>query len=215
MKRVIQSVVILSVLLCSSLAFAQYEDEPYIEGYVGANYTLPMGYLKNDLIPDSLNAKAGIGLDLGAGYHVKNNLVVGLYFNLRNMATEGLDLNHRVYEAGTYGKYFFSDLSESSFSPYLKVMAGLNFSKLVTVVQDESGPSFRELSLSPTLGTGAALGIHYKTNEYGAIFLEAGLNYDFTDKVSGEFKGIDYEWGDNNQYLSIKAGVLFGIGRKE
>ncbi len=215
MKRVIQSVVILTVLLCSSLAFAQYEDESYIEGYVGANYTLPMGYLKNDLIPDSLNAEAGVGFDIGAGYYVKSNMVVGLYFNLRNLTAQELDLNHRVYEFGTYGKYYFFDLSEGSFSPYLKVTAGLNFSKLVTIVEGETGPAFRELSLDPTIGTGAALGIYYKTNEYGSLFLEAAYNYDFTDGVAGEFKGIDYEWKENNQYLMLKVGVQFNIGPKE
>ena len=69
MKRLIQWAVILSVIVCFSPAFAQYEEDPYIEGYVGGNFTLPMGYMKNDLIPDSLNATSGIGLDAGAGYY--------------------------------------------------------------------------------------------------------------------------------------------------
>jgi hypothetical protein len=33
--------------------------------------------------------------------------------------------------------------------------------------------------------------------------------------VTGDFKGEDYEWGDNNQYVLIKAGVAFNIGQSE
>ena len=59
-KRISLWIVLIS-LLATSMAFAQYEDEPYIEGYLGANFTSPMSYIKNDLEPDSLNAEAGVG----------------------------------------------------------------------------------------------------------------------------------------------------------
>jgi len=215
MKRVIQSVVVMGMLLSASLAFGQYGEDPYMEGYVGANYTLPMGYMKNDLMPDSLNASGNLGFDLGLGYYVNPKLSVGLYFNLRNMNTEGLDLSHHVYEVGTYGRYFLSNISETSFSPYARLSAGVNFSKLVTRVEGEGGPSFRELSMEPTLGLGFGLGMYLKTNDYGAVYIEGIYNYDFTSGIVGEFKGVDYVWGDNNQYLSIKAGIAYNIGPKE
>jgi len=217
MKRMIQSVVLITVLLCFSTAFGQYyeEAESFVEGYIGGNLTMPTGYLANDLDPDSLNATMSVGFEGGAGYFVKDNLIVGLYFSLNNMGTEDLDLNHRIYELGAYGKYLFRDLTEVSFSPYARATAGLNFSKLVTKVESDGQPLFRELSLDPTFGFGLALGIHYKTNDFGGLFLEAGYNYDFTNDVVGDFKGVDYPWGDNNQYLAIMAGVLFNIGPKE
>jgi hypothetical protein len=215
MKRVIQWAVILSVIVCFSPAFAQYEEEAYIEGYVGGNFTLPMGYMKNDLIPDSINATGGIGLDVGAGYYFNSNMIIGLYYNLRNMGTENIDLNHRVYEVGAYGKYLFSDISEVNLSPYAKFSAGLNFSKLVTRIESESGPQYRELSYAPTMAAGLAIGVHYKTNEYGAIYFEGAFNFDFTDGVKGDHKGVDYSWEDNNTYLVFKVGVLFNIGPRE
>jgi hypothetical protein len=214
-KQVVQAIVMMSLLICSMPALAQYEEEPYIEGYVAVNYTLPMGHLKNDLVPDSLNATGKIGFDIGLGYYVKPKLVVGLYYSNRNMGTEELDLNHRVYEVGSYGKFFFFDLTEASFSPYVRLSAGLNFSKMVTKVEGEIEPLFRELSLSPSLGAGIGLGIHYKTNEFGAFFAEASYNQDFTKSVNGEYRGVDYDWGDDNNYLLIKAGVSFNIGPKE
>lgn len=215
MKHMVYSVVIMSVLLCSSLAFAQYEEDPYIEGYVGANISMPMGYLKNDLMPDSLNATGKIGLDFGAGYYVKSKLIIGLYMTIGNMGTKEVELNHRAYELGSYAKYLISDITEASVSPYVKLSAGINFSKMATRVDGETGPILRELSLGPTLGTSFALGVHFKTNDYGAIFVEAAYSYDLTSGVSGEYKGKDYEWGDNNQYLLLKAGVAFNIGPKE
>jgi hypothetical protein len=216
MKRVIQSVIIASLVLSSTLALAQYEEESYIEGFVGANYSLPMGYIKNDLEPDSLNATGGIGFDIGIGYYLKPKLVTGFYFNARNMGSKEFELSHRVFEVGLYGKFFVMDASESSFAPYLRFTAGLNFSKLVAEVMDENNlPTYRELSHKPTLGTGVNVGIHYKTNDYGALFVELGFHYDFTDGISGEFHGVDYAWGSNNQFLLVKVGVMFNIGPKE
>lgn len=215
MKRVIQSVIVIGMLLSTSLAFGQYDDDPYMEGYVGANYTLPMGYMKNDLMPDSLNAVGNLGFDIGIGYYVNPRLSVGLCFNLRNMKTDELELNHRVYEIGPYARFFLSNISETSFSPYAKASAGLNFSKLVQRVDGESGPTYRELSLEPTLGVGLGLGVYLKTNDYGAVYLEGTYHYDFTNGITGEFRGMDYEWGDNNQYLLVKAGVAFNIGPRE
>lgn len=215
MKRVIQAVIVIGILFPASLAFGQYDEDPYMEGYVGANYTLPMGYIKNDLTPASLNAVGKLGLDIGFGYYVNPQLSVGLFFNMRNMDTDNLDLNHRVYEFGPYGRYFLTNISETSFSPYLKVSAGLNFSKLVNRVDGETGPTYRELSLEPTLGIGGGVGLYLKTNDYGAVYLEGIYNYDFTSGVTGEFRGNEYTWGDNNQYLMIKAGVAYNIGPRE
>jgi len=215
MKRVIQSVVVIGLLLSASLAFGQYDEDPYMEGYVGGNFTSPSGYMKNDLVPSSLNATGKLGFDLGLGYYMNPKLNIGVYFNLRNMKTEDLELNHHVYEGGIYGRYFLLNISESSYSPYVRIMAGLNFSKLVTRVDEDFGPVYRELSYEPTLGTGAGLGMYVKTNNYGAFFLEGVFNYDFTNGITGEFKGTEYAWGDNNQYILVKAGIAFNIGPKE
>jgi len=212
MKRAFQSVILASLLICASMASAQYEAEPFVEGFVGPNFTLPMGYVKNDLTPDSLKATSGIGLDIGAGYYFKPTLVGGLYFNVRNMGTEELELKHRVFEFGAYGKYLFNDLMEASWSPYLRLTAGLNFSKMVTKVEGEIGPIFRELSHKPTLGTGISAGLQKKTNELGAVYFEATFNFDMMDGVAGQYKGVDYKWGGNNQYLVFKAGVVINIG---
>jgi hypothetical protein len=189
--------IIASLFLLSSLAYAQYEEEPFIEGFAGGNLTLPTGHIKNDLDPDSLNAKAGLD------------------FNVRNMGVKDLPLKHRVFEFGAYGKYLFRDLSEVSLSPYLKFSAGLNFSKLATRVFDDSQLVYRELSYSSTLGTEANVGLHWKTNSYGGVYVEVAYRFDFMNDVAGEFESIDYVWGDNNNFILFKAGVLFNIGPKE
>ncbi len=217
MKRAIQSGIVISFLICSSSAFGQYEEEPYIEGFVGPNLTLPIGYIGNDLSSDSvsLNAEPGFGLDAGFGYYIKSTLITGFYFNVRNMGVEDLDLHHRVFEIGAYGKFLFSDIMETSWSPYARLTAGLNFGKLVTKVEGETGPVYRELSHSPTLGAGLSLGMYKRTSEFGGVYLEATFNFDLMDGVTGDYQGRDYEWGDNNQYVVIKAGVVFNIGPSE
>jgi hypothetical protein len=215
MKRVIQAIVIMTVLAGTMPALAQYATDPYIEGYVGGNVTLPMGHIKNDLVPDSLNATAALGFNAGVGYHLKPKMVIGLFFDLRNMKTKDLELNHRVYEVGVYGKYFMADITETRFSPYARVSAGMNISKLVTRVEDSFGPVFRELSYNPSLGVGACLGLHIRTNDYGALYVEGSYNYDFMNGVSGKFKGVSYTWDKNNQFVVIRAGVKFNIGPKD
>ncbi len=214
-KCLIQSVIIASLFLLSSPAYAQYEEEPFIEAFVGGNLAVPIGYIKNDLDPDSLNAKAGLGFDIGAGYYLSNKMIAGVYFNVRNMGVKDLPLKHRVFEFGAYGKYLFRDLSEVSLSPYIKLSAGLNFSKLATRVLDDGQPVYRELSYSPTLGTEANLGLQWRTNSYGGIYIEAAYHFDFMNDVTGDFESTDYVWGDNNNFILFKAGVLFNIGPKE
>lgn len=215
-KRIAQSLVLLALLLVSSLAQAQYdEDEPYLEVFVAGNYTLPTGFIKNDMVPDSLNAEGGIGIDVGIGYYYKPKLILGLYFNNRNMGVEGLDLKHRVFELGLFAKYTVFDLTQSSLSPYLRLGGGLNFSKLATKVTDDGNPVYRELSYDPTFAAEAALGFHLKTNSRGGIFLEAAYHMDLMSDVAGKFEGTDYNWGDNNNFMIIRAGVLFNIGPKE
>lgn len=218
-RRVIQTVIVISMMLCSSLAFGQYEmeSEPFIEGFVGPNVTLPMGYLKNDLeIPDAnLNAKPGVGVDVGAGYHFTNSLIAGLYFSARNMGVEDFGLHHRVFEAGVFGKYLFMDMNEKRLSPYIRLMVGLNFSKLTTQVKEDTLLVYRELAYDPALGTGAGVGIYVKINQHGGIYLEGTYHLDMMKGVVGQFKSIDYVWGDKNQYVELKAGVAFNIGPKE
>ncbi|MEE9442960.1 MAG: hypothetical protein V3V99_09865 [candidate division Zixibacteria bacterium] len=215
MNRKIFFAVVMSFFVFSSMVLAQYEDEPYVEGFVGGNFTSPSGYMKNDLVPDSLNATGGLGFIIGGGYYFRSNLILGLYFSMNNMGANDIDLNHRVFDFGIYTKYFIKDLSESSFSPYVKVSGGLAFSKLITKVTSNGGVTFRELSYSPALGVDVALGLHWKTNEYGALYFEGGYKTDLMDGVTGEFKGVDYPWLDNNNFLIIRAGVIFNIGPKE
>ncbi len=215
MNRLIFSTVVVVLLFCSSFAFAQYEDDPFVEGFVGANFTLPTGTLKNDMDPDSLNAGNGFGGEIGFGYYLKSNTIVGLYFSGRNMSAENIDLKHRIYNVGIYTKRVLGDLTEKSLAPYVKVNAGLSFSKLATKVNSEGGGIvFRELSYDPTFQAGIALGIHKKTNEFGALYFEVGYQMDLMDGVVGDFKGVDYEFKDNNGFLLIKLGVLFNIGPK-
>ena len=215
MKRVIQSLVLVAMLIAATAVQAQYEDESFIEAYIGGNYTIPNGYIKNDLVPDSLNAKGGLGLDVSVGYYMKPKLILGVYFNNRNLGVEGLNLNHRSFELGLYGKYLFMDMTEARVSPYLKLSGGINFSNLATVVFDDGISKFRELSYDPTLGTEGAIGLHLKTNSYGGLFFEAGYHMDFTDDIIGSYEGTDYTWGGNNNYLIFRAGVLFNIGPKD
>ena len=196
-KNVILSVVFIALLM-TSVATAQYEEEPYIEGFVGANYTLPMGHMKDDLEPDSLNAENGFGLDIGLGYYFTSQLIGGMYFNAQNMGAKDIDLTHRVFEFGAYGKYLIMNMEDSKISPYLKLSLGMNFSKLVTKVSDDGRPVYRELAYKPTLGTSAALGFHFKTNERGGIFVEFDYNYDLLKDVTGEFESTDYNWKENN-----------------
>ena len=214
MRRTVQVAVIGLICCFSSLAYAQYEAEAFIEGFIGGNFTLPTGTIKNDLIPKDLNATTGVGLDLGAGYFFKPQIVGGVYFNARSMGTEGEELHHRVFEVGAYGKYFLSDVSATSFSPYGKLLAGLSFSKLATKVNDHDTPVLRELSYKPTLGVEGAVGIHYRTNSAGGLYAEVGYHLDFMDGVKGTFQGIDYSWKASNKYIILKAGVQFNIGRK-
>lgn len=218
-RRVIQAVMIASIMLCSSLAFGQYEEEsePFIEGFTGANVTLPMAYLKNDLaLPNAdLNAKPGIGLDVGAGYYFTNSLIAGLYFSARNMGVEAFDLHHRVFEAGVYGKFLFMDMTEKNWSPYIRLMVGLNFSKLTTRVMEDTLVIYRELAYDPALGTGVGLGAYLKLNQHGGVYVEGAYHMDMMDGVVGKFKSVDYAWGDKNQYVELRAGVAFNIGPKE
>ncbi len=214
-KRVIQSVVVISIILMASIASAQYEEDPYIEGFIGANLTIPTGYIKNDLDPDSLNAKTGIGLDIGAGYYFSYHFVAGLYFNARNLGVKDFDLNHRMFEVGLYGKYLVMNLSEKSISPYLKLSAGLNFSKLASRVIDDGQPVIRELAYQPALASAIGLGLHWKTNERGGVYLEASYQLDVMNDATGKFESVDYTWGDNNNFILIKAGVIFNIGPRE
>ena len=216
MNRLVISVLVVSCLVCSSLAFAQYEDDPFIEGFVGGNFTMPTGTLKNDMVPDSLNAKGSIGGELGFGYYFKTNFVAGAYFSIGNMSTEELGRHHRSYNFGLYGKFLFLDLGEKSFSPYLKANAGMNISKLATKVEGEGGAVvFRELSYDPAPQVGIALGIHKKTNQFGGVYFEVGYQMDLVDGVKGKFKGKSYEFVDNNAFLMFRLGILFNIGRKE
>lgn len=216
MNRLFFSFVVVVFLFCSSVAFAQYEEEPYLEGYVGGNFTLPTGTLKNDMIPDSLNAKGGFGGEIGVGYYWQNNILIGLYFSGRNMKTEELDLNHRAYNVGLYGKYLFKDMTEATFSPYVKINVGANFSKLATKVEAEGGGvAFRELSYDPTFQGGIALGIQKKNNSYGGVYAEVAYQMDMMNGIKGEFRGANYEFPDNNGYLLFKLGILFNIGRRE
>ena len=214
LKHVALSVVFISLLFAST-ALAQYEEDPFIEGFVGANLTLPTGYIKNDLDPDSLNAESGFGFDLGAGYHFSNKLIAGLYFSAQSMSAKEFDLTHRIFEFGGFGKYFVMDLTETRISPYIKLSAGLNFGKLVSKVYDGTQPVYRELSYMPTFGTAAAMGFQWKTNERGGIYLEAEYNYDMMKDVTGEFQDTDYAWEKNNSFIAVKAGVVFKIGRRE
>ncbi|MFH1701437.1 MAG: hypothetical protein ABIE07_12735 [Candidatus Zixiibacteriota bacterium] len=215
MNRKIFFAAVVSFFIFSSLVLAQYEDEPYVEGFVGGNYISPSGYIKNDLEPDSLNATGGIGFNIGAGYYFKSNLVMGLYFGVNNMGAQDIVLNHRVFDFGLYAKYFVRDITESSLSPYVKVSGGLVFSKLITKVTSNGSVAFRELSYSPAFGTEIALGLHWKTNELGAVYFEGGYKIDMMNGVTGEFKGVDYPWSDNNNFLIFRAGVTVNIGPKE
>ncbi len=215
MKRIVQAVTIGSLLFLASLAAAQYEAAPFMEGFVGGNFSVPSGLIKNDMTPATLNATTGFGLELGAGYFVKPQIVAGPYFNSRNMGTDGTDLHHRIFEVGLLGKYLFFDLAAKTFSPYVKLSAGLGFNKLATKVSDHGQPVLRELSYKPAMGTEVGFGIHYRTNSYGALYAEAAYHMDFVQGVKGKFQGVDYVWDENNKYILLKAGVLFNIGRKE
>ena len=75
MKRIVQAVTLGSLLFLASLAAAQYEAEPYIEGFTGVSYSLPTGFIKNDMTPGTLKATNGFGLELGAGYFIKPRVV--------------------------------------------------------------------------------------------------------------------------------------------
>lgn len=215
MKRFIPIVLVAILLSMSTPTLAQYEEEPFIEGYIGPNYTLPMGHLKNDLVPDSLNATSGIGLDAGLGYYYKSNLIIGGYFRFNNMGVDMVELSHRVFAVGLYSKFFLADITEGSGSPYLKVSAGLNFNKFATKVEGETTPTFRELSYSSTPAVEFSLGYHIKTTEAGAIYLEGAYGYDFSDGATGEFRSQKTEWGANNQFIILRVGVLFNIGPNE
>jgi hypothetical protein len=215
MKRIVQAVTMGSLLFLASLAAAQYEAEPYIEGFIGGNFTLPFGYIASDLEPTKLQATNGFGLELGGGYYFKPQIIAGAYFSTRNMGTDDAGLNHRIFEVGLYGKYLISDLTAKSFSPYVRASAGVAFNKLATEVSDNNQPVLRELSYKPALGTEIGLGIHYRTNSYGAVYGEVAYHLDLMNGVKGTFQSVDYPWGDNNGFLELKAGVSFNIGPKE
>ncbi len=215
MKRLFPILLAVILFSLSAPTFAQYEEDSFIEAFIGPNFTLPTGHLKNDLVPDSLNATSGIGFDAGVGYYYKSNLVIGGYFRFLHMGVEELDMSHRIYSAGLYGKFFFADIAEGSGSPYIRFSGGLNFDKFVTEVVDGSILRYRELSYSPTPAVEFSLGYHLKTTDAGAIYIEAAYGYDFSDGVTGEFKSQKSIWGANNQVVVLRAGVLFNIGPKE
>jgi len=213
-KRAIQSVVVAALLCLSSVAYAQYEEEPFIEGFVGGNFALPTGHIKNDLEPSSLNAKSGIGLDLGMGYHFKPQIVAGVYFSVRNLGTEDTDLSHRAFELGGFGKFFMANPAEKSLLPYARLSGGICFSKLATEVMDDGKYVLRELSYTPTFGGEAGLGLQWKTNSHGGVYFEVAYHVDFMDGVTGEYESRDYAWEKNNNLIVVKVGVAYNIGRK-
>jgi hypothetical protein len=74
----------------------------------------------------------------------------------------------------------------------------------------------RELSQDPTLATEAALGVHYRNNDFGGLYLEGAAHYDFTGGNDGDYRGVPYSWTNGNtMYFLVRAGILFNIGRKE
>lgn len=218
-KRVIQSTAIIALLLCVSPAMAQYGSEPFIEGFVGGNLTLPTGNLKNNLSPDSLNAKLGYGFDMGGCYYIKPQVAIGLYFNSRNMKTQDFDLYHRVFEFGVYGKYLLNNLSNTQMTPYLKVSGGLSFSKFAEPITDGDKPVYSEISHNPVPGIEGALGLQTKLkkdNTAGGIFIEAAAHYDMVDKSMGKHVGSRIPWTHGNAlYFMLRGGIYFNISHKE
>lgn len=212
-KRTIQSVVVAALLCLSSVAYGQYEEEPFIEGFVGGSFALPTAYMKNDLEPSSLNAKSGVGLDLGMGYHFKPQVVAGVYFSVLSLGTEGTYFKHRAFELGGFGKYFMVNPMEKSFLPYIRLSGGICFSKLATEVSDDGKPTLRELSYTPTFGGEVGLGLQWKTNSYGGVYFELGYHLDLMNDVTAKYESKDYEWQGNNRLLLVKAGVAYNIGR--
>ena len=210
-NRITLAVVVVIFLFAAPL-LAQYGDEPFIECTLGGNLIFPTGYIKNDLQPDSLNAKTNIGFDLGVGYYVTNRIVAGIYMDMRNMKTKDFDLAHRGWAVGIYGKYLLFNMSEKSYSPYIKLGGGMIFNKLASKVFDDTTPKYRELSYDPALTAEIALGMHIKTNDKGAVYLEGAYITDFMDNTTGRYESTDYKWGYNNKYVMIRAGVLFNIG---
>jgi hypothetical protein len=215
MKRSYLLTALIVILIGAAPAYGQYEEEveKFVEGFVAGNLAIPVGKFANDL--DTLNAEAGFGLELGAGKYLSSKFTVGIYFEARNFGVQDLDQNHRVFEAGLYGKYFWADTDESTIWPYTKLAAGLSFSKLSSRVTDAAGSRYRELSYAATLGTDAALGVQFQTNTYGGLYLEGGFHYDFMNNVQGTYRGTDFSWPDNNTYLLARLGVFVNIGRGE
>jgi len=95
------------------------------------------------------------------------------------------------------------------------VGTGISFSKLATQVLDNGSPVLRELAYDPTLGFEGALGVHWRTNSYGGLYIEGVYHMDLMNDVVGNFKSIDYEWTDNNSFIMFRMGVLFNIGSGE
>lgn len=208
--------VLLALSLYAQPAFSQYGSESFIESFVGGNLAIPTGDLSGNLQPDSLNAGIGFGVDLGAGYYLKPKIVVGVFFSSRSMKTKELGLHHRAFDIGMYGKYLLNDVAAVKFSPYVKGAAGVNFSKLARVVEDDGINVFREISQDPTLAAEFALGLQYKNNEFGGLFLEGAAHYDLSGGNSGDYREVSYPWNNgNNMYMLIRAGIIFNIGRKE
>ena len=119
------------------------------------------------------------------------------------------DQNYKMYDVGLYGKYAFT--GESSFEPYIKISAGINFAKYATWVGDMK-TTLRELSYDPAFSGAGYLGASLYTSDYGALFMEVGYHMDMLKGSPVEHGDEIYSFQMDINYIEVRAGVVVFFG---
>lgn len=217
MKRLSTFLALLLLAMIPVAALAQdqaAEEKDALELGVRGGFGLALGGVKD--WQDSLGAKAGLGYGAEIGYFLTSSLVLGGGFSFNEFKIDdkavNLDMKHRVYAPYVYLKHYFQ--GESSWMPYAKAFAGVDFVKFATVVTDGSDTKFRLLSYKPGLSLGIGGGLFYYTSDYGGLFLEGNLRHGFTNGVTRDYNGVEYKFDQSETAFEIRAGinVFFGSG---
>ena len=179
-----------------------------VSGFAGA--ALPSGGIKD--WSDSIGAKTGLTFGANGGYYLTEKICLGAYFQYSQLGMEIYSRNHRLYDAGAYIKYAF--VGESNFEPYVKLSAGVLWTKFATWV----GPAYtrlRELSYNPGFKGALSAGLIYYTSDYGGVYAEMGYNYGAVKDKEEDYHSQKFNFSETVNYIDAKFGIVVFFGPEE
>lgn len=226
MNKFFTLLAVLLLLSVSTNILAQDDDDLYekdfLEVAVFVGGALPVGSLgdwttTSELGTLELGTETGFNLGLDVGHFLTPDYVLGFNFTYSQFSIKTDEAllsshNHRIFSSSLYLKYYF--FGESSWVPYLKGHAGLDFAKFTTPVREKAGPGFiyRELAYDPALAFGFGAGFFKYTHDYGGLFFEANFHNGLTSNVDGSYEGGDYTFGESSTVLDAHFGIKVFFG---